>query len=370
MADNVTLNPMTGGDTAAADEISSGVAAGAKVQRVKAGWGADGVYNDAQAAAPIPVQLGDGTTLASVATGDSGQTAQLVAGTRKEVAFSTTTVQAVASTEVSNYRWVSVHITGQGTGSVVGFQASNDNVNWANCALVTTTSTAGPAVSSTTANGVMLHGPLPGRYFRLNVTGIVGGTTAGVVEFFSSPTAVQGIGVDTELPNAAAIADGAGNPTAPAVAGALQGYNGSAWDRLRTVSAISDAALSTGLLAAGLIGWDNPNSLYRRVRADANGSLLTRAGGGLTSTVTSVAASVTSVPLLTPRTTRAQALFYNDSTATLYLKVGATASTSSFTVKIAPGGYYELPAAGGVYTGAIDGIWDAAAGAVLVTEVG
>lgn len=39
---------------------------------------------------------------------------------------------------------------------------------------------------------------------------------------------------DTELPAAAALADNTGNPTAPAVGAFPHGYDGAAWDRLRT----------------------------------------------------------------------------------------------------------------------------------------
>lgn len=46
MADNTTLNSGSGGDTIAADDITSGVANGAKVQRTKAGFGADNSYAD------------------------------------------------------------------------------------------------------------------------------------------------------------------------------------------------------------------------------------------------------------------------------------------------------------------------------------
>lgn len=44
MADNVTLNAMTGGDVVAADDIGS-----VKYQRVKVTWGADGVATDVDA---------------------------------------------------------------------------------------------------------------------------------------------------------------------------------------------------------------------------------------------------------------------------------------------------------------------------------
>lgn len=58
MADNVTLNAMTGGDTIAADDIG-----GIKWQRMKAAWGADGVATDVSAATPLPVTLAPAGTV-------------------------------------------------------------------------------------------------------------------------------------------------------------------------------------------------------------------------------------------------------------------------------------------------------------------
>jgi len=94
------------------------------------------------------------------------------------------------------------------------------------------------------------------------------------------------------------------------------------------------------------------------------------AGGGSTTsttgTVTSVNDTASSTTLLALNTSRLGASFFNDSTEILYLKCGATASTTSFTAKVGVGQYYELPFN---YTGIIDGIWAAnAAGAVRVTE--
>lgn len=84
-------------------------------------------------------------------------------------------------------------------------------------------------------------------------------------------------------------------------------------------------------------------------------------------TVTSVNDSATSVQLLAANAARKTATFFNDSTSLLYLKFGTTASTTDYTVKIAAGGYFELPL--GAYTGRIDGIWSAdSSGAVRITE--
>jgi hypothetical protein len=91
-------------------------------------------------------------------------------------------------------------------------------------------------------------------------------------------------------------------------------------------------------------------------------------GKAATSVVTSVAGSASTVSLLAANAARLGAAVYNDSTAKLYLKLGATASATSHTVQIPAGGYYELPAVP-PYTGAVDGIWASAAGAARITEL-
>lgn len=64
-------------------------------------------------------------------------------------------------------------------------------------------------------------------------------------------TGTFAVQADTELPAAAALADGAANPTAPFVAAANVGFNGTTWDRLKTVIAGTplNAIGGTGLLA-------------------------------------------------------------------------------------------------------------------------
>jgi len=69
---------------------------------------------------------------------------------------------------------------------------------------------------------------------------------------------------------------------------------------------------------------------------------------------------------LSANSNRLGATVYNDSTRNLFLKLGATASTSSFTVEISSGGYYEVPYG---YTGGVDGLWDVVNGNALVTEI-
>ena len=86
-----------------------------------------------------------------------------------------------------------------------------------------------------------------------------------------------------------------------------------------------------------------------------------------TATLANVSSSATNVTLLAANTARKGAYFYNDSTQILYLKLGATATTSSYTVEMGPEDFYELP--NPIYVGIIDGIWASANGALRVTEI-
>lgn len=191
------------------------------------------------AGSPWPIEISDGTNVTNVIAGDSGQNSALVATPRKEVSFTTTTAQAVGSTDASNYRWVSVQVTSQGTGSSVQFQASNDNATWVSVALWDPGNSGfGNATSTSTTK--FFAGPLNSRYFRLNVTGISAGTTAGVIEFLGSSVGL--------VPGAVQIADSNGNSLSSntlgdALSTSSRGltvesvgyqYNGSTVDKVRT----------------------------------------------------------------------------------------------------------------------------------------
>lgn len=130
----------------------------------------------------------------NTSTSDVTDSALLTASGALPVTFTTTSAVAVATTDVANYRWVSVQISSQGTASNNQFQVSNDNTNWFNAPLVLTTNTVNAVSSVGNATGVYT-GPLYGRYFRINVTGITGGTTAGTVIFSSSPSVLNTFGV-------------------------------------------------------------------------------------------------------------------------------------------------------------------------------
>jgi hypothetical protein len=95
-------------------------------------------------------------------------------------------------------------------------------------------------------------------------------------------------------------------------------------------------------------------------------SVVVPSSAGTTSTLTTVAAATISTAILPANASRKDAKIHNNSTARLYLAFGATASTASFSVLLEAGGFYEMAIA---YTGAISGIWAAANGNALVTEL-
>ncbi len=85
----------------------------------------------------------------------------------------------------------------------------------------------------------------------------------------------------------------------------------------------------------------------------------------ITATLANVNSSATNVTLFTASATANARTIYNDSTAVLYVKFGATASTTSYTVQLAAGQYYEFPQP--LYAGQVDGIWASANGAARTT---
>jgi hypothetical protein len=161
------------------------------------------------------------------------------------------------------------------------------------------------------------------------------------------------------LQGAAAVAnlnDGGASTNLLAAGGML--YNSSTFDRTRSIiNAINSTG--TGIQAVGLIAQlddTSPTTItenqFGNARLSADRSLLVT-NRATTPTQTSVAAIT------------------NDSSAVLYLKLGTTASTTSYTMTVAgsaaaPFSSYEVPFG---YVGAIDGIWASATGNARITEL-
>ena len=83
--------------------------------------------------------------------------------------------------------------------------------------------------------------------------------------------------------------------------------------------------------------------------------------------LTNVASSITNVNLLALNNLRKGLLMFNDSSSVCYVKLGTTASTTSYTFQMSPNSLYVMTLP--VYTGNIDAIWVTANGFMRITEL-
>lgn len=115
---------------------------------------------------------------------------------------------------------------------------------------------------------------------------------------------------------------------------------------------------------AGIVG------MKRVTLVDQSGNVVTIGTSAISlATLSNVGDSASSVTVLAANANRKGAIIYNDSSAILYLKYGATASTSSFTYRVNPFQTLEIKS-DALYLGIIDGIWASDAGGnARVTEL-
>ncbi len=87
---------------------------------------------------------------------------------------------------------------------------------------------------------------------------------------------------------------------------------------------------------------------------------------GQASNITQISSTTGSTLFVGANLSRKMLVIMNDSTASLYVKLGTSATTASFTYKIAAGAYIEM---GSGWIGDISGFWSAVNGSALVTEI-
>ena len=85
-----------------------------------------------------------------------------------------------------------------------------------------------------------------------------------------------------------------------------------------------------------------------------------------TNTLANIASSITAVTLFEEHAYARVRTVYNDSTSIAYMKFGSGASSTSYTVQLAAGAYYEFPQP--LYAGLVSIIWVTANGAARITE--
>lgn len=170
------------------------------------------------------------------------------------------------------------------------------------------------------------------------------------------------------------------NPTADGVTPSSVGlttfsvntvYNATSQDRQRSAANATNST-GTGITAAGVLAQlddTSPTTItenqFGNLRLSADRSLLVT-NRALTPTQTSVSVTNTSTSILVANNSRKGATIFNEGSAICYLKLGATASTTSYSVQMASLGYYEVPFG---YVGAIDGITSASTAQLRITEI-
>lgn len=127
-----------------------------------------------------------------------------------------------------------------------------------------------------------------------------------------------------------------------------------------TVSARTNA--SGEKMEAVVLGIDGSDSVVGADAANGVDVDVTRVQGTVTTqdvvagtaTLTNISGNTASATLLAANANRRGVVVHNDSTATLFLKYGLSASSTSYTYKIPPDATWEMPPI--VYTGLIAGI--------------
>jgi hypothetical protein len=146
---------------------------------------------------------------------------------------------------------------------------------------------------------------------------------------------------------------------------------------IQAVTLVDNAGVEAGGASAAQIGAVNETAPASDTASSGLNGRLQRIAQRLTTLVglwtaatgtkTSVNSGAASVTILAANTARKGATVTNTDANILYLDLsGGTASTTSHTVAVPTGSYYEAPFG---YTGLITGIWAAdGSGAALVTE--
>ena len=107
---------------------------------------------------------------------------------------------------------------------------------------------------------------------------------------------------------------------------------------------------------------------YEPLQMTGDGFLRTSVGGAVGgAALTNTSASASNVTIQAANNARRGWQVHNDSTSVAYVKFGATASSTSYTVRLEPNAFYEMPQP--CYLGIIDAIWVAANGSARTTEL-
>ena len=141
----------------------------------------------------------------------------------------------------------------------------------------------------------------------------------------------------------------------------------------QTVQPITGLVVSIGPTSEGgftetnpiLIGGKDIDGNLFSPRIDGYGTVSVSTRNSSQTTVTMIVSTTSNTTILLANESRTGATLFNNSTSIIYVKLGAVASSSNFTLIIGASGYYEVPFN---YTGKIDAVWQSINGSMLVTE--
>ena len=390
MADNTTLNAGSGGDVIATDDL--GGAPAVKVQRVKVMLGADGVNNgDVSATNPIPIdfraQTGGnvGVAIASILMNSAG------ANWTSATAINTT---FLVGSGFSASTLISLQVSGTITAGAVTFEGKDSSGNWfpiqvrrldsyvtdSTFTLATGQIQAWQVDSSSYSDiRVRLSTVITGAG-TANFSGTVsiapttGGLTVGQASASAlNATVAQGAAAALSACWPVKVTDGTNSMPAMDVAGragfvkVTDGTNtmptGDAAARALFYK-VTDGTNTATVKAASTAAVAADPALV--VAVSPNNTVGTKELRSSTGTQTNVASSATNVNLLASNANRLGAIIFNDSTSVLFVKLGSTASATSFAYRMPSNSTLEIPYG---YTGAIDGIWVSANGNARITEL-
>ena len=395
MADDVTFQPTVAtppsGTKVATDEVG-----GSHFQRVKLDLGGDGVSTPVEGTVPVSgtvtvnepvtvdgtVQIDDSTPIdVAVISGGGGGTQYTEADTDASITGTAMLWEDAADTlrAVSAAKPLPIGDAGGSLtvdGTVTAAQATAANLN----ATVVGTGTFAVQDSAAEASLSVLDdwdesdrakvNPIAGQAGVQGASGTVTALTQRVVlaTDVALPAGTNNIG-DVDVLTVPSPLSTAGNGTAATAHRVTIASDSTGQVAVASIAAgtnnIGDVDVLTVPAPLSTTG-NGTAATALRVALASDSTGIVKETRAATGTTTSVASSATNVTLLASNANRLGATIFNDSTQNLFVKFGATASSSSFAVKMTPGTYYEVPFN---YTGIIDGIWASANGNARITEL-
>jgi hypothetical protein len=329
-----------------------------------------------------------GTAPSSVLTiqGSASGTAVPVSGT--VTANAGTGSFIVAQATAANLNAAVIGTTSAGSGASTGLLTVQGNASGTPIPITGSITATNPSVS-TTAAAVPTSATFVGGEVQTLQSGLTAGdlyplslTTAGllrvdgsnVTQPVSGTVAATQSGTWTVQPgNTAnttpwlATINQGGNSATVTVANALK-VDGSAVTQPVSGTVTANAGTGTfNVVGTGTAG--APGTAALTVQGISSGTPVNvLSNHSTTGTITSVAGATSSTTLLAANTARVSATIYNDTSSgnILYIALAGTATTSSYTIKLWPGSYWDLPVN---YTGIITGIWTSASGNARITEL-